>query len=128
MERGYNDAFESLRAVYLEDSWVLAIQPSSRSLAFDLDVVLTPSHPNYRGAMPGEQHDYRRARLVLTADSLEYEPSGVSPATDATGQHDFGHIDSWAVDESGWSSLEGDWGRARARNASVSLVLSTGGG
>ena len=64
MERAYSGAFESLRDVYLEDSWVLAIQPSSPSLAFDLDVVLTPSHPNYRGARPGEQHDYRRARLV----------------------------------------------------------------
>jgi hypothetical protein len=127
MERAYNEAFEALRDVYLEDSWILTVQPSSRFLAFELDVVLTPNHPDYRGATPGEQHDYRRARLVLAAESFDYELSGLPPATDTTGRQDFGHIDSWIVEDTGWSLLEGDWGTARARDALVSLVLNASG-
>ena len=124
MQSAYNHAFEALRDVYLEDSWVLTVQPSSRLLAFELDVVLTPNHPDYRGATSGEQHGYRRARLVLAAESFEYELSGLPPATDATGRQDFGHIDSWIVEDTGLCLLEGDWGTARARDASVSLVLN----
>ncbi len=117
----YNEAFPVLRDVLLEDSWVLAVWPSDTSLAFDLEAVLTPAHRDYVGPKPGEQHDYRRAHLVITSDGLRCDLSGAPPATDATGQTDLGHIDNWLVEEAGRSLLEGGWGAATADNPSVEL-------
>lgn len=53
MTSHYQDVFEPLRNVYLEDSWVLAVEVTDRLVVFDVDIVLTASHPNYRGPSPG---------------------------------------------------------------------------
>ena len=82
-------------------------------VAFQLDAVLLEEHPGYAGPRPGEQHDYRRATLVIEGPGLEVELSGLPPAQDASGATDLGNIDSWMVDEGGWSVLSGDWGTAR---------------
>jgi hypothetical protein len=120
----YQDVFEPLRSVYLEDSWVLAIEVTDGLLVFDLDIVLTASHPAYRGPKSGDQYDYRRAHLCVAADQIDWRPSNSPPAIDATGRNDLGNIDSWEVDGGGWSMLEGDWGTAKMRYPSVSLSLT----
>jgi hypothetical protein len=43
-----------LDGVYLEDSFVLGIEETSNQLVFDLDAVLTPSHPSYAPPNRGE--------------------------------------------------------------------------
>jgi hypothetical protein len=48
-----------VRHVYLEDSWVLDVYPSAQMFAFELDAVLTPTHPA-TGAL-------RRASSTTTA-------------------------------------------------------------
>ena len=116
----YYDAFGPLAHVVLEDSWVLAIWPSDDMLTFDIEVALANTHPDYAGPAPGEQHDYRRARLVLQG-AMSCTLSGASPASGATGSSDLGHIDSWAVDETGLSRLDGDWGVAEGRPRAVAL-------
>src|SRR4051794_3735116 len=103
MAQTYAESFPELASIYLEDSWVLGVDARPEGLTFALDAVLTPEHPSYRGAQPGEQHDYRRASLVLAGSQLDYRPSRQPGSVDATGEVDFGNIDSWVVDEQGWS-------------------------
>ena len=123
MSTDYADAFPTLAGIYLEDSWVLSVLPSEQMVAFQLDAVLLEEHPGYAGPRPGEQHDYRRATLVIEGPGLEVELSGLPPAQDASGATDLGNIDSWMVDEGGWSVLSGDWGTARVHRPHVRLLL-----
>lgn len=118
----YNEAFSDLAGVYLEDSWVLELAPTEQELALRIDAVLTPEHPLYEPPTPGEQHCYRSAWLSVHGDSVETHLSGSPPATDATGEEDFGHVDAFVFDptDEHWL-LEGDWGTARVHEPDVAL-------
>ena len=61
----YHEAFDDLRDIYLEDSWVLQVQADGHTLRFVLDAVPTEAHPYYHGPRPDEQYDYRRAGLTI---------------------------------------------------------------
>lgn len=119
----YRDAFEPLRHVVLEDSWVLSLSRDDQSLAFDLEVALSPDHQHYRPPAPGEQHCYLRAQLCIGGD-MTCAMSDAPPATDARGSKDHGHIDVWTVDEDGVSRLEGDWGTVEVRSTAVTLSFT----
>ena len=121
MATSYEQAFEALREIYLEDSWVMGLASTDVSVAFELDAVLTPAHPEYRGPRPGEQYDYRRARLLVTGDRVTVELSGLPAALDASGEADHGNIDAWLVDDSRTSTLTGDWGSLEVTNSRVQL-------
>lgn len=118
----YYEAFSDLAGVYLEDSWVLELAPHDHGLALRLETVLTPEHPLYEPPMPGEQHCYRMGWLNVQGGPIELHLSGSRPATDATGEVDFGHVDVFAFSqaEDRWE-LEGDWGYARVRRPEVTL-------
>lgn len=123
MSINYADAFPPLADIYLEDSWVLSVLPSAQMVAFELEAVLTETHPDYEGPRPGEQYDYRRATLVVEGEHVEVELSSAAPAQDASGSVDLGNIDSWTVDEGGWSVVTGDWGTVRVQQPQVRLLL-----
>ena len=123
MTRDYPDVFDALLHVYLEDSWVLRVVPSESMVAFHLDIVLTPEHPAYAGARPGEQYDYRSAELLVTGQQVFVELSDAPPAISADGSRDLGNIDSWRTDADGWSTLQGEWGTARVLTPEVRLTL-----
>jgi hypothetical protein len=123
----YDRAFGDLREVYLEDSWVLELTSADRSVRFVLDAVLTPNHRGYRRPEPGEHYCYRRAILaVISEQPINFEPSKTPAARDATGELDYGNIDSFVpVDWDGhpaWQ-LSGDWGTALIRRPEVTLVF-----
>lgn len=110
----YRTAFADLAAIYLEDSWVVAISASASQVAFRLDAVLTPDHALYQRPGPTAQHCYRRATLTVSSSTgLMLRRSGAPPAIDASGEADFGNIDAFApVNRDGevaWE-LSGDWG------------------
>jgi hypothetical protein len=65
MPRVSYESLPGFDGYYLEDSYVLRIDARSDEATFWLDVVLTPKHPLYSPPKPGEQHSYRRARLVF---------------------------------------------------------------
>lgn len=58
----------------------------------------------------------------MRSAGIEVSLSGISPATDATGELDYGNVDSFAFNlpEDRWE-LDGDWGFIRARNPEVTL-------
>lgn len=123
----YQDAFEDLADIYLEDSWVLEVSPTEQVATFRLDAVLTPDHPRYQPPAPGEQHCYRRARLsVASSKRSTLHRSDAPPATDASGEVDFGNIDVFTlVDWDGdiaWE-MSGDWGDLLTVEPSVAVTF-----
>jgi hypothetical protein len=109
---GY-ETIPGLENLYLEDSWVLGVYESDRSLTFDLDAVLTEQHPRWHPPTPGEQYAYCRLTLTFPAvRSIEWLDRGRPPATDASGEQDWGNIDTFVV-ENGVYEMEGDWGHVR---------------
>ena len=119
----YWEAFSDLAGVYLEDSWVLEVAATAHSLSLRLEAVLTPEHPLYEPPKPGEQHCYRSGWLrVGAADLIDLRLSGSRPAVDASGEPDFGHVDTFVPNtaEDRWE-LEGDWGDAAVRHPDVAL-------
>ena len=103
-------AIDVLQHVYLEDSYVLDVVARPGLVTFSLDVALTPEHELYEKPST-EQHSYRRAKMIFDGvRELVWNYDGYRPARDATGEIDWGNIDSFLVQD-GRYSLEGDWGR-----------------
>jgi hypothetical protein len=112
---------------YLEDSYVLGIHLTGEALAFDLDVVLTESHPEYRQPRPDEQYCYRRGRLSFPDPRLVamVDTQPIRPSTDATGARDFGSIDRLDLD-AGRYRVTGDWGVMEIESGPPAIVLASG--
>jgi hypothetical protein len=122
--KNYTDCAE-LANVYLEDSFVLAIDETPSALSFKLDVVLTPGHPLYHGPRPGEQHCYADATLTI-ADAAKIEWVTRSPQTyrDATGEEDLGNIDSFQQIDDHFE-ITGDWGHVRVYSTAAPQLTFT---
>ena len=121
----YFQAFPALTGIYLEDSWILDIVVGDRELQFRLEAVLTPDHADYTPPLPAEQHCYRAGVLTIrSSNPITLHSSGMAPATDATGERDYGHIDSFVRGAHDSWQLEGDWGSASILNPVVLLDLS----
>jgi hypothetical protein len=112
-----------LEHVYLEDSYVLDIEAHPGSLFFKLDLVLTPEHSMYAPPKPHEQYCFRPAELRFErVRRITWENSGLKPATDATGEVDYGNIDSYNVIE-GRHVLSGEWGSIDVDCQDVKLLI-----
>ncbi|MFK0248103.1 hypothetical protein ACIQUM_25710 [Amycolatopsis azurea] len=110
--KNYTD-FADLAHVFLEDSYVLAIDETSASLAFKLDLVLTPSHPHYHEPRTDEQHCYADAVLTIPgATKVDWVTRSTQTYRDATGEEDLGNIDSFQYHD-GYYEIAGDWGHVR---------------
>jgi hypothetical protein len=120
--RPYSELPE-LAELILEESFVLAVEATPGSVMFEMDFVLTPQHPQYAPPPASERECFRRGTLRLTGvTQLQWDEQGAAPATDATGEKDLGHIDSFQ-----WESkrlvFEGDWGRLAVVGDGVEVSL-----
>jgi hypothetical protein len=122
-EPTYYQAFPELSGTYLEDSWVLSVSVENEEVTFDLDLVLTPEDPSYHPPQRGEQHCYVRASLVISSpEGLTFNRSEAPPAVDASGEKDFGNIDSFTnVGEDRWQ-IEGCWGTLEVCSPQVTVL------
>lgn len=112
-----------LREVLLEESYVLDIAATPGAVRFELDLVLTPDHAEYRPPAPGEQYCFRRGSLVFKGVTrLLWSNSGNPPAVDSSGEEDYGQIDSFEWDDSG-ALLEGGWGRMEIVSSIIEVAL-----
>lgn len=112
-----------LRELLLEESYLLGITAVPGKVTFELDLVLTPGHAEYSAPKPGEQYCVRRGVLVFEGVSrLLWSHSGNPPAVDASGEVDYGQIDSFEWDDVG-ALLEGSWGRMEIVSSSVEVAL-----
>jgi hypothetical protein len=101
----------------------MGISATPGRLTLDVDFVLTPAHPSYRDPPADERECFRRGKLrFIGVRMLCWENQGAPPATDATGESDFGHIDDLEWGE-GVFELNGDWGQIRVLAEDVSVDL-----
>jgi hypothetical protein len=115
---------EEFSSYYLEDSYVLGITARLGTLDVELDIVLTPEHPEYSPDHPGEQHCYRRGHLRFRNVSyLQWDAQGMVPAHDATGETDLGCVDSWLVEDGTRHLIVGDFGRITVVSTVAEIVL-----
>ena len=118
----YHD-ITSLANVYLEDSFVIGIREQVGVVAFELEAVLTESHGSYLPPNLGEQYCYRRATLSFSGvRNINWSRKEMPRFFDASGEIDFGNIDSFVIDNS-VSTLEGDWGAVMIECESVAFSL-----
>lgn len=109
--------------IVLEESFVLDVTAKPASVSFGLEVVLTPDHPEYVAPGPSSYLCYRDGRLEFDeVTGLEWTEQGAPPATDASGEIDYGHIDTMEWD-AGLYELHGDWGAMRVWAKSARVVL-----
>jgi hypothetical protein len=114
---------DALRDVVLEESFVLNLRAEPGSLEFEAEFVLGEKHPDYRVPAADESDCFVRGTLRFRGvRSLNWEDQGAPPATDASGEIDYGHIDDLRWDDDLFE-LEGDWGRMRVVASVVDLEL-----
>jgi hypothetical protein len=110
-------------AVVLEKSYVLGIQATAGTLTLDVDLALTPEHPVYAPPPATETDCFRRGRIrFVQVQRLVWDAQGAPPATDASGEVDFGHIHSLKWDGNAFK-LEGDWGRIEVSAARAEVEV-----
>lgn len=112
-----------LKYFVLEESWVLAITATPAQLRIETELVFAKDYPDLRPPREGDLY-YSELRSIIFREvtAIEWNSQGRIPATDATGETDWGAIDSFrfAGDE---YRLEGDWGAMRVIAKVVDVVL-----
>ena len=113
-----------LEHLYLEESYVLDVEAHPGRICLTLDLVLTADHVQHRDPLPGEKYCYRHGELRFSqvTHSL-WSGQGRPPARDVSGEVDYGNVDSFEWDESGYR-LEGGWGRMQIHAAELQVVLT----
>lgn len=116
--------FPMLCNIYLEDSYVLAINEEVNSLDFELDAVLTEKHSKYEKPRAGEYYCYRRASLRFSdVETLEWVERQFFAFSDAAGEIDYGNIDSFNC-AGEWCLLSGDWGRVKIKGGRIEVIFA----
>lgn len=122
MTRSYEE-IAGLAEILLEESYVLDIEAHPSRVDFRVEFVLTPGHPDYRQPSPDEAYCARHGWLRFSGVTrCLWSDQGAPPARDATGEIDFGNIDSLEWDQTQYS-LEGDWGRMELTAEQVDVEL-----
>jgi hypothetical protein len=107
----------------LEESYVLDIQARPGLVTLEMDLALHVDHPRHRPASPGERHCYLRGTMrFLHVEELHWVDQGTPPAKDATGELDYGTVDSLVV-EGNLYVLTGDFGRISVTASDLSIRL-----
>ncbi|RMP84013.1 hypothetical protein [Pseudomonas syringae] len=104
--------------IYLEDSYVLAIEEAVSTLSLVMELVLLESHSLYVKPASDEAYCYRNAHIhfCLTQRVIWHQRS-VLVSRGANGDTDLGNVDVFRI-EGATYHLKGDWG-------SVSVTCGT---
>lgn len=115
----------ALELYVLEESWVLGVLVSPGLVEFDMDLCFAASHPGLRPPRDGEYAYFRRGVIRFTGvTSVRWEDMNRQAATDAAGEHDWGHIDFFARSERTYR-LEGDFGLLELEATAVEFTLTS---
>lgn len=122
MKKNYYE-LPNFENIYLEDSHVLDLLIMPLKLTIDLEVVLTENHFLYQKPLPGEQYCYRKARITfLNIESLSWKEKIKQPFKDASGEIDYGNIDSFIFSEKTYK-IVGDIGEIEIISDAPSLEI-----
>ncbi len=109
----------------LSESYILSWFTEDKQVAFRVDFVLSPEHPAYSPPPPTEYACFRLGTLsfngVGSVDGLP-ELSKVRAATDASGEFDYGHVESLSF-YSGIYEVGFEFGIAKIEAESISVSL-----
>ena len=100
-----------LECLYLEDSYVIDIKKDKSAIEFQMEFVLTESHPLFQAPKPDEQYCYKKGFLFFknVSDFKEFCRSNARNV-DVTGEVDFGNVDTFVKLENRYV-LIGEWGK-----------------
>jgi hypothetical protein len=102
--------FNGFENVYLEDSYVLGIHPSTSGFRIRIEAVLTENHFLYTRPLPGEKYCYRRMTIKFShPHTYNLVLQNINPIPDPDGSVDYGNIDEFFSDD-GKYYLRGEWG------------------
>lgn len=103
--------FPGFEDVYLEDSYILGIDTTLQTVTMELDVVLIETHPLYKKPSINEHYCMRKGQIIFpNCKEVNWIEKSMIPSTDATGEVDYGNIDSFVLID-GRYKIEGDLGR-----------------
>lgn len=121
--RSYTE-LPGLAEIVLEESYVLRVVVRPGEVTFEIEFALTTEHPAYSPPPPSETECFRRGSLRLVGiERLLWDGQGLPPAIDASGERDYGHIDSFEWGDGNYL-LYGDFGRIDATGRQVEVVVS----
>jgi hypothetical protein len=121
--RDYSESVE-LQHFVLEESWVLGIAATPGQLEFEMNLVFAKDHPDLRPPRDGEVFYSRTGVLRFRGvTDLVWRGQGKPPATDATGEQDWGAIDSMHYEGNEYL-LGGDWGTLTVKANSIEAELT----
>jgi hypothetical protein len=107
-----------LANIYLEDSYVLAIEEGVSTLSFAMELVLLEPHPLYVKPAANEAYCYRNAQIhFCQTQHVLWHERNVLVCRDANGETDLGNLDIFRIEGTTYH-LVGDWG-------SVSVTCGT---
>jgi hypothetical protein len=114
-----------LKEIVPEESYVLGVVARPAELIFDIEFVLTKQHPAYVAPTSTETECFKRGTLkFVRVERLVWEGQGAPPAIDASGERDFGHIDSFEWEDQLYV-LAGDWGRIETTAGAAEVGLTS---
>ncbi len=115
------DHLPGFEDLYLEGSFVLAIQEAPGLVSFALNAALRPTHPWYE-ARPMDAHSFFRVEIVFSSvRSVSWHARRQLAYKDADGRTDRGTLDVFIADGNGAYVLEGDWGAVSIESAAPSV-------
>ena len=118
------DYLPEFGGAYLEDSYFMGVVCEGSDLHLEALFALTTDHPEYAPPQPGEQHCYRRGRLVLSSPSvLKVTPARSSRImSDPDGSLDLGGIELHRT-RSGAIMIVTEWFVLTAEVTSLTIKL-----
>lgn len=97
-------------AVYLEDSYLIALEENETDVSFLLELVITEAHPRYTPPPPDEHYCYKRVRITFpNVRKKVWVTKTFQPIPDLGGEPDFGNIDVLYRTGSEYR-VAGEWG------------------
>jgi hypothetical protein len=117
-------SLQALEHFVLEESWVVGIEVRPDLVELDVDLCYARDHPELLPPRKGEYAYFRRGMIrFVSVSSASWEKSGLLPATDASGEEDWGHFD--AVEWEGTAfKLTGDFGLIELEATAVEVELT----
>ena len=117
-------ALPALEHVVLEESWVLGIVVRPDLVEIDVDLCYARDHPELLPPRKDEYAYFRRGTIrFINVSSASWEKSRALPARDASGDEDWGHIDTLEWEGTAFK-LTGDFGVIGLKATTVEVELT----
>ncbi len=112
----------------ISESFILSWQQQEKCLCFEVEFVVCEGHPFYEAPTSNEWACFMKGRLkfnnlreVTQLPSMEH----VKAATDANGEIDYGHFDTFVEKNPGVFHISGDMGEFIVRSEQPVVELNT---